>query len=99
LALFKDALEGGAGTGLAIVGGAALALTVVPAIAQILRPVAKAAIKGGIVFYRETVVCIGCAAEDLIAEARAELEAEGDQAAGRNARPRVPRAEQPATPS
>jgi len=44
----------------------------------VLRPAAKAAIKGGMVFYRETMAEIGEVASDLFAEARSELEHEGN---------------------
>jgi hypothetical protein len=39
-----------------------------------LRPAAKAAIKGAMVFYQESVAEIGEMASDLVAEARAKRE-------------------------
>jgi capsid protein len=50
---------------------------------SILRPAAKTLIKGGMVFYRETLSEMGEMATDLVAEARAELnrEASADQRA------------------
>jgi hypothetical protein len=49
-----------------------------------LRPAAKTAIKGAIVFYEKSFAELGEMASDLVAEARAELEQEvrdGGQAA------------------
>lgn len=76
MSLFEDIFEGGTGTGLAVAGAVVLAPTLVPAIGRILRPVAKAAIKGGLVLYRETLAGVGDVAGDLVAEARAELESD-----------------------
>ncbi len=64
-------------TGL-LVGAATLALAPVllPTIARVGRPIAKAAIKGVILAWettRETVAELAEAAEDMLAEARAEL--------------------------
>jgi hypothetical protein len=87
MALFEDVLEGGMPTGLAVAGAIVLAPTVLPAVGRLLRPVAKAAIKGGIVLYRETLAGVGDVAGDLVAEARAELESDDKTgAAGRSAR-------------
>ena len=74
MALFDDLLKGNAMTGLAV-GAAAMILgpTLFPAIGRVLRPAAKAVIKGGMVLYRETVAEVGELASDLIAEARAEI--------------------------
>ena len=77
MALLEDMFKGGAMTvtGLAVgVGALLLAPSVLPAVGQVLRPAAKAVIKGGLVLYRETVSEIGEVASDLFAEARAELE-------------------------
>jgi hypothetical protein len=74
MALLEDVLKGGTGTGLALAGAVILAPAVVPAVARMLRPVAKAAIKGGLVLYRETLAGVGDVAGDLVAEARAELD-------------------------
>ena len=95
MAILEDMFKGGAVTvtGLAIGAGALmLAPSVLPAIGQVLRPAAKAVIKGGLVLYRETVSEIGEVASDLFAEARAELEAGNSHATtqaatGRGARP------------
>jgi Protein of unknown function (DUF5132) len=77
MALFDDVLKGNVVTGLAIgIGAAVLAPVVIPVAAQILKPLAKAAIKGGIVLYekgKETFAEMGEVAEDIIAEAKAEM--------------------------
>ena len=79
MALVEDLFKGSAVTGVAIgVGALLLAPTVLPAVGRVLRPAAKAAIKGGMVFYRETMAEIGEGAGDLFAEARAELEHDGN---------------------
>ena len=75
MAFIEDLFKGNAVTGVAIgVGALLLAPGVVPAVGRVLRPAAKAMIKGGLVLYRETVSEIGEVASDLFAEARAELE-------------------------
>ena len=98
MALFEDVFEGGTGTGLAVAGAMILAPTVLPTVGRLLRPVAKAAIKGGLVLYRETLAGVGDVAGDLVAEARAELESDGTttSAADRPGRRRTGTAE--ATP-
>jgi len=79
MALVEDLFKGSAVTSVAIgVGALLLAPTVLPAVGRVLRPAAKAAIKGGMVFYRETMAEIGEVASDLFAEARSELEHEGN---------------------
>lgn len=80
---FEDLFKGGnIVTGLAIgIGTAVLAPVLVPAVGALLRPVAKAAIKTGILAYdwgRQTAAQVGEAASDMAAEARAE--APGDEA-------------------
>src|SRR5689334_5396572 len=77
MALIEDVFKGNLATGLAIGAGALLlGPTVIQAVGGVLRPAAKAAIKGGMVFYRETLSGIGEMASDLVAEAKAELEQE-----------------------
>lgn len=81
MAILEDLFKGGTVTGLAVgVGALLLAPTVLPAVGRIVRPAVKAAIKGGMVFYRETVAEIGEMAGDLFAEARTELEHESGSA-------------------
>ncbi len=78
MALFKRAEQAGPlVTGL-VVGVATLALApiLLPTLARVGRPVVKAAIKGAILAYqtgRETLAELAEVAEDLLAEARAEL--------------------------
>lgn len=78
MALLDDILKGDAGKGLAIgLGAALLAPVALAAMAGIARPLARAAIKSGIIVYekgRETLAEFGEVMEDLAAEARAELE-------------------------
>jgi hypothetical protein len=77
MAILEDIFKGGTVTGLAVgVGALLLVPTVLPAVGRVVRPAVKAAIKGGMVFYRETVAEVGEMAGDLFAEARAELEHE-----------------------
>jgi hypothetical protein len=71
--VFKNNLTG------IIVGvvAAALAPVLLPAAMTVARPFAKAFVKGGMILYdksRETVAELGEVFEDLVAEARAELE-------------------------
>jgi hypothetical protein len=78
MALIEDMFKGNVVTGLAIgLGAVLLGPTVLPVIGRALRPVAKAAIKGGMVLYRETFAELGEAASDLVAEARSELAGAG----------------------
>jgi hypothetical protein len=75
MALIEDMFKGNLATGLAIgVGAVLLGPTVLQTVGSVLRPTAKAVIKGGMVFYRETLGEIGEIASDLVAEAKAELE-------------------------
>ena len=77
MALLEDLFENGAGMGLVLgVGALLLAPSLLPGAARVLRPVAKATIKTGMVWYRELAAGLSEATGDLIAEARAELEAE-----------------------
>jgi hypothetical protein len=75
MALIEDMFKGNLATGLAIgVGAVLLGPTLVQSVGGLLRPAAKAVIKSGMVFYRETLGEIGEMTSDLVAEARAELE-------------------------
>jgi hypothetical protein len=83
MALFEDILKGGTGTGLLVgLGAVLLAPTVLPAVGRVLRPVAKTAIKTGMVFYNETLSGVGEVTGDIVAEARAELEQEQSDTEG-----------------
>lgn len=82
MALFDNGLK--LGTGVAIgLGALVLAPTVVPAVAAILKPLAKAAIKSGFIIYeksREVLAETKEVIEDLAAEVRAELSQEYSEA-------------------
>ena len=81
MALIEDMFKGNLATGLAVgIGAVLLGPTVIEAVGSVLRPTAKAVIKGGLVFYRETLSEVGEMASDLLAEARAELEQEAQLA-------------------
>lgn len=61
-------------------GAAILAPVLLPALAAVAKPVARAAIKAGILAYekgKETAAELGEVFEDLVAEAKAELEQSG----------------------
>jgi hypothetical protein len=98
MAIFDDLLKRNVVTGIAVgVGAALLAPILLPAIARLARPLMKATIRTGIIFYekgRETVAELGEVVEDIVAEAQAEISeteaAAGAAAAGAVAKP-VPR--------
>lgn len=77
MGLFDDVLKGNVVTGLAIgIGAAVLAPAVLPVLAGVAKPVAKAAIKGGLVLFekgKETFAEVGEVVEDLVAEVKAEI--------------------------
>ncbi len=80
MSLFDDSVEGllEGGTGLAIGAGVLLLVPgVLPAVGRMIRPLAVGAIKAGMVVYNQATSGMREAAGDLVAEARAELEAEG----------------------
>jgi hypothetical protein len=77
MVLLEDLFQGTLMTGLAIGLGA---LLLAPVVGQVLRPAAKAVIKGGMVAY-QGLAELGEVAGDLVAEARAELEPGGETAA------------------
>ncbi|HYA15309.1 MAG TPA: DUF5132 domain-containing protein [Syntrophales bacterium] len=77
MGLLDNGLKGTILTGLAIgIGAAVLAPAVIPVIAGVAKPVAKAAIKGGLVLFgkgKETFAELGEVVEDLVAEAKSEI--------------------------
>jgi len=77
MGLLDNGLKGNVLTGLAIgIGAAVLGPAVLPVLASVAKPVAKAAIKGGLVLFekgKETFAEMGEVVEDLVAEAKAEL--------------------------
>jgi len=85
---FKGNLWTGLGIGL---GATILAPAVVPLVGAVVRPLAKAAIKGGLIVYemgRETVAEVREMTEDLAAEAQAELSAGREGEEGEEEAPR-----------
>lgn len=77
MALMDEMFKGNLATGLVVGFGAVfLGPTVFQTMGRVLRPAAKAVIKGSLVFYRETLSQIGEMASDLVAEAKAELDQE-----------------------
>jgi hypothetical protein len=76
----EDFFKSGTGKGFAIgIAAAILAPVILPAVAQAARPLARAAIKSGILLLnksRETAAELGEVIEDLVAEARAEIDEE-----------------------
>ncbi|HEY3908625.1 MAG TPA: DUF5132 domain-containing protein [Stellaceae bacterium] len=88
-------LEGGAVTGLAIGAGVLLlAPGVLPAVGRAIRPIAVGAIKTGMTLYNQATSTVRETAEDLVAEARAELET-GNSGAGSETVRRRTRAAEP----
>ncbi len=81
MASVDDLLKGNIVTSLAVgVGVAILAPVIVPVLSSIGKPLAKSVIKSGILMYekgRETFAELGEVLDDLIAEAKAELEGAG----------------------
>jgi hypothetical protein len=78
MALLDEVFKGNALTGIVVGLGAVL---LAPTLGQVLRPAAKAIIKGGMLAYQgayQGLEEIGETASDLVAEARAELEQQGD---------------------
>ena len=77
MAILEDMFKGNIVTALVVgVGSALLAPVLVPAVSNLLRPAAKAAIKGGILAYdkgREAMAQMTEATSDLTAEARADI--------------------------
>lgn len=108
MAIFEELFKRSVVTGIAVgVGAALLAPVLLPAVARLARPLMKAAIRSGIIFYekgRETVAELGEVVEDIVAEAQAEISepeaAAGAVAAGVAAKPgpRRRRAKRPARP-
>ena len=82
MGLLDNALKGTVLTGLAIgIGAAVLAPAVLPVLAGVAKPLAKAAMKSGLILYnkgREIVAEAGEVTEDLWAEAKSEAEAEAE---------------------
>ena len=77
MAIFGNGWKGNIFGGLAIgIGSAVLAPIVIPILASVTKPLAKASIKGGLMLFDKgkEVVAETCeVVEDLVAEAKAEL--------------------------
>lgn len=82
MALFENGFKGNILTGLAIgIGTAIIGPTVIPILANAFKPVAKAAIKGGVLVFekgKESLAEVSEVVEDIVAEAKAELAAEAE---------------------
>ena len=81
MALLEDVFKGTWGMALVGVGVALVAPTVLPAVGAALRPLAKTAIKGGVMLYdtvKESIAEAGEQVTDMVAEVRAEVEEEGE---------------------
>lgn len=92
MALLEDMTKGlTSPTGLAVgIGAVILTPVVLPAVAAVTRPLAKAVLSTGIGLYRQTVEPVSRAVNDLVGEARQELAASAASAApeeGSQARP------------
>jgi hypothetical protein len=78
MGFIEDMFKGNLGASLAIgIGAAILGPTVIPVVARAVKPVVKAVIKGGLRIYdsgKEGVSGAVEAVEDLVAEARQEME-------------------------
>jgi hypothetical protein len=87
MALFDDMLKSNVFTGLAIgVGATVLGPVLLPAAARVAKPMAKSVLKAGLIAFergRETIAELGEVAEDILAEARAELAQESARAAAK----------------
>jgi hypothetical protein len=86
MALFSNGLKGNILTGLAIgIGASVIAPAVIPVLANVAKPLAKAAIKGGLMLYEKGMVTFAETKEvleDLVAEAKSEISAEAAGATG-----------------
>lgn len=80
MALFNNGWKGNILSGLAIgIGATIIAPVVLPVLASAVKPIAKAAIKSGIMLYergKETVAEVSEIIEDIVAEAKAEMSEE-----------------------
>ena len=84
MSMIEDMLKGSWGAALVGVGVAIVAPTVLPAVGTAFRPLAKSAIKSGILLYngvKEAIAEAGEQMNDMVAEVQAEVEEEADEAA------------------
>jgi hypothetical protein len=76
VALLDDLAKGATPETVAIgIGAALLAPVLVPAVASVLRPAAKAVLRTGITLYRSAAEPVSAAVGDLVTEAQLELAA------------------------
>lgn len=83
MSMLEDMLKGSWGAALVGIGVALVAPTVLPAVGTAFRPLAKSAIKSGILLYngvKEAVAEAGEQVNDMVAEVQAEVEAEAEEA-------------------
>jgi hypothetical protein len=83
MSMLEDMLKGSWGAALVGVGVALVAPTVLPAVGTAFRPLAKSAIKSGILLYngvKEAIAEAGEQMNDMVAEVQAEVEAEAKEA-------------------
>ena len=79
MSLFEDAPKSWFSSSILAVGAILAATTLIPALGSALRPLAKALVKNGITIYdsaKELVAEAGEELNDMVAEARAEMEQE-----------------------
>ena len=82
MSMLEDMLKGSWGAALVGIGVALVAPTVLPAVGTAFRPLAKSAIKSGILLYngvKEAVAEAGEQMNDMVAEVQAEVEAEAEE--------------------
>ena len=79
MALFENGFKGNIFAGLAIgIGTAIVAPMIIPALSQAMKPLARAAVKSGLMLYesgKEKFAEVSEIVEDMVAEARAEMTA------------------------
>jgi hypothetical protein len=83
MSMIEDVIKGSWGMALVGVGVALVAPTVLPALGAAIRPLAKSAVKGGILLYdsmKETLAEAGEQVTDMVAEVRAEVADLADEA-------------------
>lgn len=94
MSLFSNGFKGNILTGLAIgIGASVLAPAIIPVLASIAKPVAKAALKGGVLMYEkgmESFAETKEVVEDLLAEVQSELAEAKDREAEVHAEAEVP---------
>jgi hypothetical protein len=79
MSLFEDVPKSWFSSSILAVGAILVAPTVIPALGSALRPIAKALVKNGIAVYdsaKELIAEAGEELNDMVAEARAEMEQE-----------------------